>query len=84
MRATSHCSRATSYRAFSGHETSIAETIWAERLEHAHQLLAAPEHTGRYISDVAMQSGFVDMPTFNRILGKRFGRTPGEAHFGSG
>ena len=31
------------------------------------------------ISDVAMLSGFIDMPTFTRMFKRRYGKTPREA-----
>ncbi|MGX1099516.1 AraC family transcriptional activator of tynA and feaB [Amorphus sp. MBR-141] len=78
------CSRATLYRIFAGREASVSETIWGERLEHACRILTAPEQAGDYISDIAFRCGFIDMPTFNRMFKRRFGRTPGEMRHQSG
>jgi AraC-like DNA-binding protein len=73
------CSRAKLYRAFGGEDTSVAKTIWNERLDQVCCMLAAPEHSAAYIADIAFRGGFTDMPTFNRMFKSRFGKTPTEA-----
>ena len=76
------CSRAKLYRVFSARDASVAKTIWNERLDQARRMLTAPEHSSAYIADVAFRSGFIDMPTFNRMFKKRFGMTPSESRRG--
>lgn len=76
------CSRATLYRIFAAESESVARVIWNARLDRAHALLIASSGSGAFISDIAFRSGFIDMPTFNRMFKRRFDRTPTEARLG--
>ncbi|WP_073057416.1 helix-turn-helix domain-containing protein [Kaistia soli] len=77
------CSRATLYRIFAAESESVARVIWNARLDRAHALLMASSESGAFISDIAFRSGFIDMPTFNRMFKRRFDRTPTEARLGT-
>ena len=52
---------------------------WNERLDQALRMLTAPENCTAYCAEIGFRSGFIDMPTFNRMFKRRFGRTPSEA-----
>jgi AraC-like DNA-binding protein len=73
------CSRASLYRAFFGHGESVAAIIWATRLDHARRMLASSRHLGLRISEIAVQCGFLEQATFNRMFKRRYGVTPREA-----
>jgi AraC-like DNA-binding protein len=73
------CSRATLYRLFARRDQSVAAAVWQARLEHARRLLCSAEGIAVPVSDVAMLSGFTDMPTFTRMFKRRYGKTPREA-----
>lgn len=73
------CSRATLYRLFARRGQSVAAAVWQARLERARRMLCSAESIGMTISDVAMMSGFTDIPTFTRMFKRRYGRTPREA-----
>lgn len=72
------CSRATLYRLFARRDESVVAVIWQTRLERAHRMLCSTGAIGLSISDVAMLSGFTDMPTFSRMFKRRYGKTPRE------
>lgn len=72
------CSRATLYRLFARRDESVVAVIWQARLERAHRMLRSADGIGVPIADVAMVSGFTDMPTFSRMFKRRYGRTPRE------
>jgi AraC-like DNA-binding protein len=72
------CSRATLYRLFARRDQSVAALVWQARLERARRMLCSAESLAVPISDVAMLSGFVDMPTFTRMFKLHYGRTPRE------
>ena len=73
------CSRATLYRLFARRDQSVAAVVWQVRLESARHMLCSAESIAVPISDVAMLSGFVDMPSFTRMFKRRYGKTPREA-----
>ncbi|TAJ38634.1 MAG: AraC family transcriptional regulator [Reyranella sp.] len=73
------CSRAALYRLFARRDQSVAAVVRQARLERARRMLCSAESTAVPISDVAMQSGFTDMPTFTRMFKRRYGKTPREA-----
>ena len=76
------CSRATLYRLFARRDQSVAAAVWRARLERARRMLCSAESTALAISDVAMLSGFTDVPTFTRMFKRRYGKTPREARLG--
>lgn len=78
------CSRATLYRLFAHHDETVAAAVWQARLERARRLLASGEGIAMPIGDVAMSSGFTDVPTFNRMFKRRYGMTPSEAREAAG
>jgi AraC family transcriptional activator of tynA and feaB len=73
------CSRAALYRMFEKHDASIAAAIWSARLERAQRLLGTSRYKHLLITDIALRSGFIDQPTFNRMFKRRYGLTPREA-----
>ena len=73
------CSRATLYRLFARRDQSVAAAVWQARLERALRMLCSAKSIAMTISDVAMLSGFTDIPTFTRMFKRRYGKTPREA-----
>jgi AraC-like DNA-binding protein len=73
------CSRASLYRAFARRDESVADVIWQARTMRAWRLLTSAEGVGLLVSDIALLSGFRDMPTFTRMFKRRHGMTPSEA-----
>lgn len=55
---------------------SFAEHLLDRRLERAAALLRDPHRQGQKISDIAQETGFVDLSHFNRAFRRRFGDTP--------
>jgi len=72
------CSRATLYRLFARRDQSVAAAVWRARLERARRMLCSAESIALAISDVAMLSGFTDVPTFTRMFKRHYGSTPRE------
>ena len=70
-----HTSVSTLHRAFAGQPCSIAEWIWARRLDAVRADLCDPALRHRTISDLAFSWGFVDASHFSRAFRARFGRT---------
>ena len=58
---------------------SFGDYVNRLRLDYAHDLLSDPEKDGKRILDIATESGFKSMRTFNRAFKDRFGITPGES-----
>ncbi|MBN9099694.1 MAG: helix-turn-helix domain-containing protein [Pseudonocardia sp.] len=73
-----HTSVSTLHRAFAGEPCSIAEWIWAQRLDAVRADLCDPTLRHRTISDLAFSWGFVDASHFSRAFRARFGRTARE------
>jgi AraC-like DNA-binding protein len=73
------CSRASLYRAFARRDESVAAIIWQARTQRAWGLLISAEGVGLLVLDIALLSGFRDMPTFARMFKRRYGMTPSEA-----
>jgi AraC-like DNA-binding protein len=73
------CSRATLYRLFARHDRSVAAAVWEARLERARRMLCSAEGIAMTVGDLAMLSGFVDMPAFSRMFRRRYGMAPREA-----
>lgn len=48
------------------------------RLEDAKQALASPEEIGRSITDIALDSGFASLASFNRVFKDRVGEPPSQ------
>jgi AraC-like DNA-binding protein len=70
-----HASVSTLHRAFAGEPCSIAEWIWAQRLDGVHADLVDPTGAHRTIGDIAFSWGFVDASHFSRAFRARFGAT---------
>ena len=45
-------------------------------------MLCSAESIAMTIGDVALLSGFTDVPTFTRMFKRRYGKTPREARLG--
>ena len=60
------------------HDESVAEVVWQARLERAYRTLCSAHGIGVPIGDIAMLSGFADIPTFNRMFKRRYGIAPRE------
>lgn len=67
------CSRTTLHRLFARHGRSVTEHIRDARLAHGRRLLADP---ARSIGDVALLSGYGDLPAFSKAFRRRFGMSP--------
>ena len=57
---------------------SYGDYINSLRLNYAHDLLSSPRKGDKLISNIATESGFKSLRTFNRAFKDRFGVTPGE------
>jgi AraC family transcriptional regulator, positive regulator of tynA and feaB len=73
------CSRASLYRAFARRDESVAAMIWRARSARSWTLLTSAEGVGLLVLDIALLSGFRDMPAFTRMFKRRYGMTPSEA-----
>lgn len=73
------CSRASLYRVFAARDEGVAEFIWQARIERTWRMLTSVEGYGLSVSDVAMECGFREMPTFGRMFRRHYGMTPTEA-----
>lgn len=78
-----HASVSTLHRAFAGEPCSIAEWIWAQRLDAVRADLCDPALRHRTISDLAFSWGFCDASHFSRAFRARFGRTARDIRSGS-
>lgn len=66
-------SPSTLHRAWTGQACSIAQWIWAQRLDAARRDLCNPAHRARSISEIAFSWGFNDAAHFSRAFRARFG-----------
>jgi AraC-like DNA-binding protein len=66
-------SPSTLHRAWQGEPCSIAEWIWAQRLDAARRDLCDPAQRGRSVSAIAFSWGFNDAAHFSRAFRARFG-----------
>lgn len=76
--AALHTSVSTLHRAFAGEPCSIAEWVWAQRLDAVRADLCDPTLAHRTIGELAFSWGFVDASHFSRAFRARFGRTARE------
>jgi AraC-like DNA-binding protein len=79
-----HTSVSTLHRAFAGEPCSIAEWIWAQRLDAVRAELCDPALRHRTIGDLALSWGFVDASHFSRAFRARFGCTAREVRQAGG
>ncbi|GAA4683682.1 helix-turn-helix domain-containing protein [Pseudonocardia yuanmonensis] len=80
--AALHTSVSSLHRAFADEPCSLAEWIWAQRLEAVRADLLDPALRHRTISELAFDRGFVDASHFSRAFRARFGRTAREVRKG--
>lgn len=66
------------HRAWKGEGGTIAEYIWAQRLNAARRDLCSPSQRARSISSIAFNWGFNDAAHFSRAFRARFGCAPRE------
>ena len=66
-------SPSTLHRAWTGEACSIAEWIWAQRLDAARRDLCNPAMRARSVSEIAFSWGFSDAAHFSRAFRARFG-----------
>jgi AraC-like DNA-binding protein len=69
-------SPSTLHRAWAGEACSIAEWVWAQRLDSAQRDLCNPSQRGRSVSEIAFAWGFNDAAHFSRAFRARFGCAP--------
>lgn len=65
-------------RLFQDDGTSLMRYVFKRRLEHCHQDMQNPAHTGHRIADIAFRWGFNDLSHFSRIFRQQFGCSPTE------
>jgi AraC family transcriptional regulator, positive regulator of tynA and feaB len=68
-------SRSVLYRAFKDEPRGVNAYVTEVRLERAHALL---RRNDRQIGDVALECGYENLWTFNRLFRRRFGCTPSQ------
>lgn len=69
----------TLHRSWGTETCSLADSIWAQRLDGAYRDLCDPSLARRSISEIAFSWGFNDAAHFSRTFRLRFGRTPTDA-----
>ena len=70
------CSRATLYRAFAEHNTTVMDALRELRMQNARRSLEAS--AGQNIGIVALACGFPDPSAFGKLFKARFGASPRE------
>ncbi|MBS7698357.1 MULTISPECIES: AraC family transcriptional regulator [unclassified Chelatococcus] len=68
------CSRATLYRAFSEHDSTVMDTLRELRLQRARRTLEASFNLN--VGTVALACGFPDLSAFGKLFKARFGISP--------
>jgi AraC-like DNA-binding protein len=71
-------SPSTLHRAWLGEPCSLADWIWAQRLDAARRDLCDPTLDARSVSEIGFSWGFNDAAHFSRAFRARFGCTPSE------
>jgi AraC-like DNA-binding protein len=66
----------TLHRAWAGEPCSLADWIWAQRLDAARRDLCDPALHSRSVSEIAFSWGFNDAAHFSRAFRARFGCSP--------
>lgn len=72
-------SPSTLHRRWGAEACSLADWIWAQRLDGAHRELCDPGEARRSVSEIAFSWGFSDAAHFSRAFRARFGCSPREA-----
>ena len=80
--AALHTSVSTLHRAFADEPYTVAEWIWAQRLDAVRADLCDPALRHRTISELAFDRGFVDASHFSRAFRARYGCTASELRRG--
>jgi len=75
-------SPSTLHRAWAGEPCSLAEWIWAQRLDAARRELCDPSQGKRSVSEIAFSWGFSDAAHFSRAFRARFGCSARELRAG--
>ena len=70
------CSRATLYRAFAEHNTTVMDGLREVRMQNARRRLETS--ASQNIGTVAMACGFPDLSAFGKLFKARFGASPRE------
>jgi AraC-like DNA-binding protein len=76
-------SPSTLHRAWAGEACSIAEWIWAQRLDAARRDLCDPGMGARSVSEIAFSWGFNDAAHFSRVFRARFACSARELRSGN-
>jgi len=76
LAAALRLSPSTLHRAWAGEGGSLADWIWAQRLDAARRDLCDARQAARSISEIAYAWGFNDAAHFSRAFRARFGCTP--------
>jgi AraC-like DNA-binding protein len=76
-------SPSTLHRAWVGEPCSLADWIWAQRLDAARRDLCDPALAARSVSEIAFSWGFNDAAHFSRAFRARFGCAPSELRWRS-
>jgi AraC-like DNA-binding protein len=76
-------SPSTLHRHWAHEACSLADWIWAERLDGARRDLCDPGLSGRSVSEIAFAWGFNDAAHFSRAFRARFACTPREMRAGA-
>ena len=71
-------SPSTLHRAWAGEACSLADWLWAQRLDGARRDLCDPAFAARSVSEIAFACGFNDAAHFSRAFRARFGCAPRE------
>ena len=71
-------SPSTLHRAWAGEACSLADWIWAQRLDSARRDLCDPGLSARSVSEIAFSWGFNDAAHFSRAFRARFACSPRE------
>ena len=64
------------HRAFAEESTTVRTLVRARRLDRARRDLLDPRRAGLSITEVAMRSGFADLPGFSRAFRARYAESP--------
>jgi transcriptional regulator GlxA family with amidase domain len=66
------------HKLFEREARTLSQHVRDQRLARVHGMLTDVRHTGRTISDLAYDAGFLDLSMFNRAFRRRYGATPSD------